>query len=377
MFKKILSVITIVLVVLIGWSAFTSPAGTNCEEIENKREQSECLAMREKYGEGTTMWEVTVQAFKDINIWVLLLLVPEQILMYYAAGQIYFSFLRKRQGLSISQGLLTRISLEINFVNHALPSAGVSGLGYLIWRLKKFKITAGQVSFIHLLRYIISALANTIQTWIAIVIVIVVGCVRSNGWWAVALAASIALGIQLLILAVWMIVHKQKTIDKFSRWASGFVNKVVAFFQRKRKEPFLKEDAVNAFFMDLRGDYLAIKRNKKIMWKPIVWGSLYAFLELATYWVVGSALGHPEILPQIMIAEGVASVVGTLVVTPGGVGGYEGAMIAILIALGVDFSTATITVVVTRIIVMLGTIVTGWGFYQQALMSRKDKFKVS
>ena len=245
MFKKILSVVTIVLVVLIGWSAFTSPAGTNCENIEEAREQAECYQMREKYGEGTTMWEVTVQAFKDINIWVLLLLIPEQIFMYYAAGQVYFSFLRRRQGLKISQGLLTRISLEINFVNHALPSAGVSGLGYLIWRLKKFKITAGQVSFIHLLRYIISALANTIQTWIAIVIVIIAGCVRSNGWWAVILAALIAIGVQLLIFIAWFIVHKQETVDKFSKWASGFVNRVMAFFQRKRKEPFLKEDCIH------------------------------------------------------------------------------------------------------------------------------------
>ena len=375
MFKKILSVVTIILVVIIGYTAFTSPVGNNCEKQTDTRTQAECYQMREKYGEGTTMWEVTIQAFKDINIWVLLLLIPEQIFMYYAAGQIYFSFLKKRQGLDVSQGLLTRISLEINFVNHALPSAGVSGLGYLIWRLKKFKITAGQVSFIHILRYIISALANTAQTWIAIIIVIVAGCVRSNGWWAVWLAALVALGIQLLIFAVWLIVRKQSTIDKFSAWASNLVNNIVTFFQRKRTTKYLKEEAVNKFFMDLRGDYLAIKANKKIMWRPVIWGTVYAFFELATYWVVAIALGHPEILPQIMIAEGVASVVGTLVVTPGGMGGYEGAMIAVLIALGVDFSTATITVVVTRVIVMLGTIVTGWGFYQQALLSRKDKFK--
>ena len=375
MFKKILSVVTIILVVIIGYTAFTAPVGNNCEKQTDARTQAECYQMREKYGEGTTMWEVTIQAFKDINIWVLLLLIPEQIFMYYAAGQIYFSFLKKRQGLDVSQGLLTRISLEINFVNHALPSAGVSGLGYLIWRLKKFKITAGQVSFIHILRYIISALANTAQTWIAIIIVIVAGCVRSNGWWAVWLAALVALGIQLLIFAVWLIVRKQSTIDKFSAWASNLVNNIVTFFQRKRTTKYLKEEAVNKFFMDLRGDYLAIKANKKIMWRPVIWGTVYAFFELATYWVVAIALGHPEILPQIMIAEGVASVVGTLVVTPGGMGGYEGAMIAVLIALGVDFSTATITVVVTRVIVMLGTIVTGWGFYQQALLSRKDKFK--
>ena len=119
---------------------------------------------------------------------------------------------------------------------------------------------------------------------------------------------------------------------------------------------------------------MAIKQKKKILLKPIAWGALYAFLEVATYWVVAIAMGRPEILPQIMIAEGVASVVGTVLVTPGGLGGYEGAMIAIMVATGVDLSTATIVVIVTRIVVMMGTILSGWGFYQHSLLSREDKF---
>ena len=108
----------------------------------------------------------------------------------------------------------------------------------------------------------------------------------------------------------------------------------------------------------------------------MIWGALFSFLELATYWVVGIAMGHPEILPQIMIAEGIASVVGTVLVTPGGLGGYEGAMVVVLAATGVDLSVATIVVIVTRIAVLTGTILSGLGFYQQALMSRHDKFSV-
>ena len=77
-----------------------------------------------------------------------------------------------------------------------------------------------------------------------------------------------------------------------------------------------------------------------------------------------------------MIAEGVASVVGTVMVTPGGLGGYEGAMVLIMVATGVAPSVAMITVIVTRICVLLGTVLSGWGFYQHALMSRSDKFKV-
>lgn len=354
MFKKILSVITIVLVAVIAYIAFT-------EEVVID-------------GETMTMWAATIRAFTELNIWVLLMLIPEQIFMYFAAGQMYFAFLRARQGIQITQRKLMRVSLEINFVNTALPSAGVSGLGYLIWRLKSFNISPGQVSFIHVLRYAISALANTIQTWIAIIIVLISGAVIAGGDWAIWLAGGIALGIQAIIFIAWLIVRRQKNVDWFAATASKLINKLVKWVTKGRKRVFLREDTVNKFFSDLHEDYLAIKRNKKILAKPIIWGAIYAFLELATYWVVACALGHPEILPQIMIAEGVASVVGTVLVTPGGVGGYEGAMIAIMVATGVDLSTATIVVVVTRITVLLGTIASGWGFYQHALMSREDRF---
>ena len=376
MFKKILSVITLVLVVFIAWEAFTASAGVAVtpELAENYPIATRFTAEVEGR-QYLSFLGATFYALKNINIGVLLLLIPEQVLMYYAAGQIYFAFLRQRRGFKLSQAKLTRISLEINFVNHALPSGGASGLAYLIWRLKDLDVSAGQISFIHVLRYGICALANTIQTFIAVAIVLMAGTTLENGYWALLLAVVIALGIQGIIVLAWAIVRKQERVDWLSEKATTFVNKLVHSLTKGRKRKLLKDDSVARFFGDLRRDYLNLMRNKRILVKPVIWGAFYSFLELATYWVVACALGHPEILPQIMIAEGIASVVGTVMVTPGGMGGYEAAMVAVMVATGVDLSTATITVVVTRVFVLVGTILSGYGFYQQALMSRKDKFQ--
>ena len=109
MVKKILSVITLALVAFIAWQAFSGEVELN--------------------GEMMPMWDALVYSFQHLNPWILLILIPEQILMYYAAGQIYFAFLKQRKNFKLSQAKLTRISLEINFVNHALPSGGASGLG--------------------------------------------------------------------------------------------------------------------------------------------------------------------------------------------------------------------------------------------------------
>ena len=356
MFKKILSVVTIILVIIIGYTTFSDKVIIN--------------------GHEETMFQATLEAMKELNIWVLLLLIPEQALMYFSAGQMYFAFLKERKKIRLSMLKLTRISLEINFVNHTMPSGGMSGLAYLIWRLKSLDVSAGQVSFIHALRYSICAVANAVQTIIAIVIVLAVGCVAPENYGYLWLAGVIAAGVMLLIATGYLIVCKQKNVD----WVSVKIEKLAKFFEErakaKGKTTRFRAESVQRFFADLRNDYLALRRNRKILWKPVVWGALFSFLELATYWVVGIAMGHPEILPQIMIAEGIASVVGTVLVTPGGLGGYEGAMIAVLAATGVDLSVATIVVVVTRIVVLTGTILSGLGFYQQALMSRSDKFSV-
>ncbi len=354
MFKKILSVVTLVLIAIIAYKAFSAPAPGDMT--------------------GMTMFEATVASLKDMNGWVLLLLIPEQLFMYYAAGKIYFAFLQQRKSFKISQGKLTRISLEINFMNHAIPSGGMSGLAYLVWRLKDYTVPAGQISFIHILRYGICALANAVQTVIAIAIIIFTGQLVQGGVWAVLLAAGIALGVIGLIVIAWLIVRRQKNVDWLSATATKFVNKVMKKIWRGKKRKYLKEEDVVRFFGDLRADYLQLRSNRKILWKPFLWGFIYSFLELATYWVVGLAMGHPEILPQIMIAEGVGSVVGTVLVTPGGVGGYEAAFIAVLAATGVPLHVATITVIVTRVCVLLGTIVCGFVPYQMALLSRPDKF---
>ena len=209
---------------------------------------------------------------------------------------------------------------------------------------------------------------------IAIIIVIATFQIVPGGWWAVILAAGVAFGIIGLLVLAWLIVRRQKNIDWLAATSTKFINKVMRKVSRGKKRKILSEENVAKFFGDLREDYLNLKKNRRILGKPMIWGLFYSFLELATYWVIACALGHPEILPQIMIAEGLGSVVGTVMVTPGGMGGYEGAFVASLVATGVDFQIATITVVVTRLFVLVGTIVSGWGFYQQALMSREDKF---
>lgn len=336
-FKNILSIVTLVLVAVVVWGAR--------EEIFQ-----------------------AVDYLSKTNLWIILLLIPEQLFMYFCAGQMFFSYMSsKKDAKKISPWQLMRISFELNFVNHAVPSGGFSGLGYITWRLKNFGATAGQVSFMYLLRYFITICANQFQTIIAIICLLIAGGLSTGAMWMVWTTAAVCIGVIIAMVSAVVIASSEKRIIWFAKQGTRFVNYMVNKLSFGRKPSILKYQTARKYLMDFHKDLLLARKNKKILIKPVLWGIVYSFLEVATYWIVGTSMGHPEILPQVMVAEAIASVIGAVLVTPGGIGGYEGAMIFVMSALGVDVGLATAVVISTRVVVLVGTIASGYGFYQNAI----------
>ena len=107
---------------------------------------------------------------KDANLFVLLFLIPEQLFMYYACGQIFFSYLTGKYAKVFTKKDKFLISTELNFVNHAVPAGGLGGLAYLTYRLHPFGITAGQASFLYIFRYAVTTVVNYFQALVAIVV---------------------------------------------------------------------------------------------------------------------------------------------------------------------------------------------------------------
>jgi len=64
----------------------------------------------------------------------------------------------------------------------------------------------------------------------------------------------------------------------------------------------------------------------------------------------------------------VATIAGFFVITPGGAGAYEAIMVGFLALAGLDQGTAIAGIVLTRVILLLGTIGLGYLFYQHALI---------
>lgn len=311
----------------------------------------------------------------ETNILILLMLIPEQLFMYYCCGQMFFSYMAaKKDAKKVSPWTLMQVSLELNFVNHAVPAGGLGGLGYITWRLKPFGATAGQSSFMYVLRYVITICANQFQTIVAILVLLMLGGVPAAGTWVIGMTALLSVGIIAGIGLLVVIASGKKRIEWAATNGTKFINLVVRKVSFGHFPELVKQSVVDKYLYDIHHDLITARRNKKILIRPVLWGIVYSFLEIATYWIVAASMGHPEIMPQIMIGEAIGSVMGAFL--PYGL--YELGMAGIMVTLGVPISLATTVVLMTRVIVLASTIISGYGFYQHSIskIGRQEKAQI-
>ncbi|MDR2064035.1 MAG: flippase-like domain-containing protein [Candidatus Nomurabacteria bacterium] len=339
MFKKILSIATVVLVGVVVWMA------------------------RDEIGEA-------LHHLARMNIWIFLLIIPAQLVMYFAAGQVYFSYIRSTKKMKkVSTWKLMRISFELNFVNHIVPSGGVSGLAYLAWRLKSVGIKAGQAAMMQVVRYGLVAIATALVMSVSAVILALTGVKLSVAIFSLLVAVGLLAAVAFV---VWLI-QKRKRIDFFGTLFSRAINKIVRFLSFGKVKHVLAAAKVEKFLGELHTDYGYMMGNKKALKRPFLWSVFYSLMDSGTFYITFLALGADVGFAPVIIAQGLASIVGTVVVTPGGAGFFEVVMAGYFVATGIDPAVAVAATVVTRVVVLLGTIGSGWGFYQHALLSESGK----
>lgn len=310
-----------------------------------------------------------------VNIWILLLLIPAQILVYYAGGEMIFTYLRDKGRMKkVSRRELTEIALEGNFVNHILPSGGVSGVSYLSWRLGYLGVPAGRATMAQVVRHAMGFVAFIVLLLIALFAVTIDGNI--NRW--IILTSSLLMGVMVstILGAIFLFSSKQR-IDWFSGWLVKNVNRLVRRVTFGRRRKVLKEDRVHEFFDDMHVDFLELRADKKLLIKPFLWGLVYMAVDAGLFVITFAALGESVNPAPILIAYGVASTAGFFVLTPGGAGAYEAIMVAFLAVAGIASGIAIAGIVLTRVILLLGTIAFGYIFYQRSLMKYgKHKPKV-
>lgn len=304
------------------------------------------------------------QLLSKVNLWIFLLVIPVQFLSYYAAGATIFSYLRAKGDLQHVRSIETaRMALELNFVNHVLPSGGVSGASYMTWRLGKLGVSSGRATLAQVVRFGVTFAAFLALLLVAVVLITLDGNInRLTILVSGALASSIIFGS----IVVAYVIGSQRRLHSFSRFLDRVINGTARKVLR-RKRALVKPSVITKFFEELHEDYLSLRGDPRILLKPFWWGIAFNLFEVGLFVVTFLALGTFVNPAPVLIAVGIASFLSIFLVTPGGAGGYEALMILFLSSAGVTPGVAVAGVLLARVTLILLTIASGYVFYHQAL----------
>lgn len=302
----------------------------------------------------------------QVDVWILLLLIPVQLASYYATGGMIFSYLRAKGNIKdMGHWSMTRLALELNFVNHILPSGGAAGFSYLAWVLSRHKVSASRSTMAQIIRFTLTFISFVLLLGVAMIVltfnhqidrtIVAVG----SGLIVVAVGAT--------LLGIWLIKDLTR-MRKFSAWLTQLSNRFINWITRGKKKDLVKGAVLLEFFDGLHDDYLAIRRERKILIIPFIWAIIANLLDVALIWISFWALGYPVDAAILFVGFGIASIAGAVSVTPGGAGVYEAVMVTFLAASGVPAEIAIAGTLLARVTLLSGTILFGYIFYQLTVL---------
>ncbi|MBL8159797.1 flippase-like domain-containing protein [Candidatus Saccharibacteria bacterium] len=313
-------------------------------------------------------WKDILHAWRlleQVNLLILSLLIPLQFASYYASGEILASFLRSKGELKdVSRMEVARFSLEFNFVNHILPTGGLSGASYANWRFKHMGVPVARVTLANLLRFLVTFGVFIIFLFIAVFILALDGNVnRVTLVFASTLSTLIIAGSFFLVFVVSSLPRLRGCGSWFTRTVNGLTRRLL-----RRSRPVVSEERVHHFLGLMHQDYVEVRKSPAQLQAPFMWAVIFTLLEVSMFLVTFASLQTFVNPAAVLIAYGFAGFAAVFVATPGGAGAYEAVMISFLSGAGIPQGTAIAGVLLTRVILIVVTIVSGYIFYQLALM---------
>ncbi len=306
---------------------------------------------------------ITLRNLTNVNAYALLLLIPIELLNYHAQTKLYQK-LFQIVGNKFKYGELYKISLELNFVNHVFPSAGVTGLSYFGLRLRNGKkLTGGKATLIQVIKLGLILISFEILIVFGIISLSFGGHVND-----VSILVASTLSTLLLVLTAFFvyIVGSRSRINNFFINSTKVINKIIQLVRKSNPETININKAKNVFD-DFHDAYVAIKENPKQLRSPFVYALLANLTEVMALYAVYMAFDSFINPGAVILAYAVANFAGLISVLPGGIGVYEALMTIVLVAVGVPAKISLPVTIMYRVLNTLLQIPPGYIFYQMSV----------
>lgn len=309
----------------------------------------------------------TLSNLGRVNAVVLLLIIFWQLLNYHTYAKLYqglFNIL----GTNIEYKPMYKVAVELNFVNHVFPSAGVSGFSYFGLRMKQLGATAAQAAVVQTMRFVTIFMSFQVLLFLGLLLLAINGKASNL---TILVASSLSTLLVVGTLLVIYIVSSRSRIDTFFTSLTKFLNKIIQLVRPKHPET-INIAAVRQLFLEFHQNYKILQKNYAKLKKPLIYAFFASATEIATIYTVYVAFAEYVNVGAVIIAYAIANFAGLISVLPGGVGVYEGLMTAVLATVGVPPSTSLPITVMYRVLSSAVQLPPGYYFYHKAI-NKKDK----
>lgn len=297
-----------------------------------------------------------------VNAFALLLMIPFEILNYDAYARLYRS-LFSTLGKKVRYWPMYKFTLELNFVNHVLPSGGISGISYFNLRTRSLGISAATSTLSQVTKLFL--LYASFQPLLVLGVLLLAIRGHTNSLILVIATSLITLLIVGTFIGLYIIGSRQR-INKTMTAIARLLNRIVHLFRRKHPETINIKSAQEAF-NELHDNYEVFKNNLGALKKPFLYMMIANLTEVAALYAVYVAFGEFVNVGAVILAYAVANFAGLISVLPAGIGIYEGLMTAVLAATGIPAELSIPVTVMYRVINMSIQLIPGYFFYQKAV----------
>jgi putative heme transporter len=302
-----------------------------------------------------------------VNALALLLLIPIEALNYDVYTRLYVS-LFKILDKKVQYKDMYKLNLELNFVNHILPSGGVSGISYFTVRMRAFGVSGPKSTLSQLMKLLLLYISFQPLLIMGILLLAVRGHVSNL---IMVIASSIVTLLVVGTFAFIYMIEDRARINAFLTSLTRGLNRIISLVRRKPET--INIEGAQIAFNELHDNYKLFKENWRELKMPFVYMMVANITEVAAVYVVYVAFGRLVNVGAVILAYAVANFAGLISVLPAGIGIYEGLMTAVLVATGISAGLSIPVTIMYRVLNMAIQLTPGYYFYQKALRTGLDK----
>lgn len=297
-----------------------------------------------------------------VNALALLLIIPVEFLNYDSYARLYRS-LFATLGKKVKYWPMYKLTLEFNFVNHILPSGGISGISYFNVRARAEGISTASSTVAQVTRLFL--LFASFQPLLILGVFFLALRGHTNNLIMVIASSLITLLIVGIFLGLYVIGSRRR-INSFLTLITKILNWLIHLV-RPRYPETINISRAQSTFNELHDNYVIFRSNLPALKMPFIYMLIANITEIAALYVVYIAFGEFVNVGAVILAYAVANFAGLISVLPAGIGVYEGLMTAVLVATGIPAELSIPVTVMYRVLNMATQLTPGYYFYQKAI----------